>query len=234
VLADGWLSRQPADFAQAILRESQPRRAVAGQWIHSVGDEPGGIFAVLEGAMAVSIAGERFGPHVVDLRLPGDWGGACSVLFRAPRRHGMEAMTDTTLLIVPPDLVRRMIRDDACNLRRFAALSAGALARAQRAMADLLIPSPTSRLAATLLRAAADRPVLLPLTQERLATMANVSRQLANRAMQDFRGAGWITLGYGTVRLLDTAALAACAQAGPGPGDPHRIVPAGTVPAPHL
>jgi CRP/FNR family cyclic AMP-dependent transcriptional regulator len=234
LLADGWLSRQPTDFQEAILLGSQLRKAASGQCIRMIGDEPGGIFAVVDGAVAICIAGERFGPHVIDVRLPGDWGGACSFLSHEPRRHGIEAMTETTMLVVPPDLMQRMVRHDAENLRQFAALVSEALARARRAIADLMIPAPTARLAATLLRAAGDRATILPLTQERLAIMANVSRKIVNRAMQGFRDEGWIAFGYGSVRLIDPAALATCAQGGDARTDPLRIVPAGTVTVPDL
>jgi DNA-binding GntR family transcriptional regulator len=46
-------------------------------------------------------------------------------------------------------------------------------------------------------------------TQSQLAEMANVSRNLANAALRDFREAGWVDSRYNRLRATDRAALAA-------------------------
>ncbi len=67
--------------------------------------------------------------------------------------------------------------------------------------------------------------MILPLTQERLDMMANVSRKLANRTLRRFCDEGWIEIGYGFVAVLRPLKLLAWAQASPRTGAAPAVSP---------
>jgi CRP/FNR family cyclic AMP-dependent transcriptional regulator len=58
--------------------------------------------------------------------------------------------------------------------------------------------------------AGCDQAMLL--TQEQLAAMVGVSRQLMNKILQEFEGSGLIRRQYGKIIALDRAALARAAR----------------------
>jgi CRP/FNR family transcriptional regulator, cyclic AMP receptor protein len=48
----------------------------------------------------------------------------------------------------------------------------------------------------------------IEITQEELALLAGISRQVANRALQQLEGAGLLRLERGGIRVVDVGALA--------------------------
>jgi CRP/FNR family transcriptional regulator, cyclic AMP receptor protein len=226
-----WLDRQSAEFRQAVLMHAHRRRLAGGATLHVAGDPPGGIYGVLEGALLLSIPDARSEMHLADLLLPGDWAGGCSLLDQEPRRFSAEAQGETLLCVLPSMAMRRIAARFPDGATLFLDLAADALRVAELGLVDLVVPCPRRRLAATLARCCRGRPVPLPLTQAQLAVLANVSRKLVNRTLQQFRRAGWIELGYSSLTVLEPRALAAYAE----PPEPRgwepglRIVPVGTM-----
>jgi CRP/FNR family transcriptional regulator, cyclic AMP receptor protein len=226
-----WLDRQSAEFRQAVLTHAHRRRLAGGATLHVAGDAPGGIYGVLEGALLLSIPDARSEMHLTDLLLPGDWAGGCSLLDQKPRRFSAEAQGETLLCVLPSTAMRRIAARIPDSATLFLGLAADTLRVAEQALVDLLVPCPRRRLAATLARCCRGRPVPLPLTQAQLAVLANVSRKLVNRTLQQFRLAGWIELGYSSLTVLEPRALAAFSEPpAPRGWEPGlRIVPVGTM-----
>jgi CRP-like cAMP-binding protein len=233
-LHTNWLDRQSPEFRQAVLTQAHRRRLAGGTTLHVAGDPPGGIYGVQEGALLLSIPDARGEMHLADLLLPGDWAGGCCLLDQQPRRFNAEALGETILCVLPSTAMHRIAPRCPDSASPFLDLAADALRVAEQALAELLVPCPRRRLAATLARCCRGRAVPLPLTQAQLAALANVSRKLTNRTLQQFSRAGWIDLGYASLTVLDPNALAAFAGTpelrGPPPAPP--IVPVGTVRGP--
>jgi CRP/FNR family cyclic AMP-dependent transcriptional regulator len=208
----GWLERQPAALRQAILAYAHDRRLPVGSTLHVAGDMPEGVYGVIEGALALSLPDARSEMQLADLLLPGDWAGGCSLIDHEPLRFSAEALRDTTLLVLGTSAMGRIAAELPVSRPHFLPLAADALFVAEQALADLLIPCPHRRLAATLWRCARGRTVALPLSQAQLAALANVSRKLVNRTLQHFRRAGWIELSYLAVSVIDAHSLATFAE----------------------
>ena len=62
------------------------------------------------------------------------------------------------------------------------------------------------------LRLAGDGPVALPLSQEDVGRMANLSRYPTGQILRGFAAAGLITSGYGQIRIERLAELRAIAE----------------------
>jgi DNA-binding transcriptional regulator YhcF (GntR family) len=54
----------------------------------------------------------------------------------------------------------------------------------------------------------------LHISQEEIARLCGLSRQVANRALHELRGAGFVRMQYGSIRVLDVAGLHAFGRGG--------------------
>ncbi len=62
VSRQGWLSYPPAPFRRAVLDRCKLLKLKAGATIYSVGDPPGGMYGLVAGSFAISIAPGERGP----------------------------------------------------------------------------------------------------------------------------------------------------------------------------
>lgn len=204
----GWLAGQPESFRASILGAGQPRLFARGATIYAQGDDPGGIYGILDGSVAITIAPGRSGPHLAHLATPGAWFGEGAFLTGEPRRVGLEAASECALFHVPLDAMERLASADPANVRRFGQNAMLNIDIALQVIDDLLIRDSDRRVAAILLRSLGGRPDGgVQLTQEDLGRLANASRKVVNRALQRFAERGWVKPGYSTMEVVDPASL---------------------------
>lgn len=214
----GWLSRESATFRQAWLAQGRIMAVARGGTIYREGDEGRSFYGILSGGIFAVIGPPRLAPRLVNIMPAGTWFGAGPVLSRGRRSIEFRAAEASRLLVVPGPAAAQMTAGSPEALRAVGALAMIGHDLATRVAAELLIPSSARRIAAILVRVAA--PVGaegrvpaegIALAQSQLAEMANVSRNLANTALRDFRAAGWVESGYNRIRVTDRDALAAFA-----------------------
>lgn len=204
----GWLSRQPKPFQDAVYGSGQIRRFGRGASIYLQGDAPGGIYGVIRGAVAVTIAPGPTGPHLGHLASPGEWFGEGSFLTGEARRIGLEAATDATLLHLPLEAMERMAASDPSSVRRFAQIAMLNIDLTLRVIDDLLIPQADRRVAAVLARLVGERDHgAVHLSQAELGLVANASRKVVNGALGRFAGRGWVIRGYSAIEIVDAKGL---------------------------
>lgn len=214
----GWLSRESAAFRQAWLAQGRIIDVARGATIYREGDEGRSFYGIVSGAIAAVIGPPRLAPRMVNIMGAGTWFGAGPVLSRGPRSVEFRATEASRLLVVPGPAAAQMTAESPEALRAVGALAIIGHDLATRVAAELLIPASARRIAAILVRVAAPgqgegrvAPQGVMLAQSQLAEMANVSRNLANTALRDFRAAGWVESGYNRIRVIDREALAAFA-----------------------
>jgi CRP/FNR family cyclic AMP-dependent transcriptional regulator len=97
----GWLSRMPADFRTAILRNCVWQNYEAGASLFVAGDPPGGIFGIADGSVGTStLLGAPDSP-MVHIARRGFWSGMGSILSGEPRRMSASAITTALVANVP-------------------------------------------------------------------------------------------------------------------------------------
>lgn len=218
----GWLARQPAEFQEQVLALGRVRRFGRGAMVYSVGDPPGGIFGILQGVLAISIAPGATGPHLAHFARPGAWFGEGAFLTGEPRRIGLLALVDSVLFHLPLDAMERLADGDPETMRRFGQIAMGNIDLCLHAINDLLIADPVARIAATLLRCLGDEASgRVTISQAELGRLSNASRKVVNRALRALAGAGLVQVRYAEIAVLDPGALADFAAEGallPRPG----------------
>jgi len=212
----GWLSRLPADFRKAWLARAKPFTVLRDEIIYREGDEGRCLYGVVSGAMAITIGPPLLTPRLINIMRPGTWFGVGPLLREGGRRMEFRAAEPSRLLRVSGADIDRIAAQFADTQRHIGALAMYGHDLASRVASELLIPSSSRRIAAVIIRIATPDPVdgrVGPagvfVTQSQLAEMANVSRNLANAALRDFREAGWVDSRYNRLRATDRAALAA-------------------------
>lgn len=203
----GWLSRQPDRFADDVLREGSSQRFGPGTEVFGPGDPAGGIYGVVDGVVALTIAPTGLQSTIVQHVGAGTWVGIMP-FFGAPKRLGaLRAIGDVVLFHLPLPAMEAMVARDPHRSRTFGEVATENVALFLQVIQDLLQPDTARRVAATLLRATRGGEVRVPLTQLDLATMANASRRQVNTILQTFASRGWIAQGYGAVTVLDPVGL---------------------------
>lgn len=216
----GWLARLPADFRAAWLALAKPFTVERNEVIYREGDESRCLYGLVAGAMAITIGPPLLTPRLINIMSPGTWFGVGPLLREGGRRMEFRAAEPSRLLRVSGADIDRIAAQFADTQRHIGALAMYGHDLSSRVACELLIPSSSRRIAAVIIRIAAPDPVDgragaggVFVTQSQLAEMANVSRNLANAALRNFREAGWVDSRYNRLRVTDRAALAAFAYA---------------------
>jgi CRP/FNR family cyclic AMP-dependent transcriptional regulator len=187
---------------QMIARIAEQRQYRRDQAIIKAG-EPGHVFFLLiEGAVRVSIEGDRGKAITLAILYPNDFFGEMALLDGLPRSATVTAVRESQVLVMArkdfleciqtvPQIATKMIVTLSLRLRR-----------ADRQVANLALLSAPRRVAHTLLDLArghgyrTDKGVAidLPLTRQELAALAGVSRETFARLLSKFQQLGVLTV----------------------------------------
>ena len=214
----GWLSLQHPDFRQTIIKNGRLLKVLAGESIFFTGDEAGGIYGILSGAIGCEMTTPISGPTLVHIMQTGWWFGEGPMVFDRRRTMTFMALEDSTLLLVPLQSLRAIASGDAQAASALGQIAEIAAVLAIEAGCELLIRDARQRISAVLLRVTAALQGVSPanprgfrITQSQLAEMSNVSRHYTNVALIELQAAGYVMLDYGRINVLEPQRLAAFA-----------------------
>lgn len=229
-----WFAALPDELQRGLLEVAVVQSFTAGERILSRGEQPGGVYAVIDGAVRVSgrlDAGREVLHMVVE---PPSWFGELSVIDGLPRPHNVTADVDSELVHVPQHALEVLTAGDPRYWRHVAVLVAQRLRLAMLALEDAAAVPVRTRLArrlAMMIDGYGDRRHqrrTVEIRQEQIAMMLNVSRQTANQLLKELEGLGLVKLSYGEVEIVDASALRALGEFdAPGWPDDHvaRVSP---------
>jgi CRP-like cAMP-binding protein len=210
----GWFAQLEPPPATAVFDAGWIVALARGAALFRPGDEPGGIYGVVEGGMVISTTGRDGLPAAGHILRRGAWFGYGSVTFRQKRTLMAEANEPSTIRHVPLSRLEGLRTEHPSLGPAAALLEAHGETALVSVIADLLIGPTDRRLAAVLLPVTGqspDDPCSDPrgvcLTQQRLADLSAVSIHTVARFVDRISRQGWITWTYGRVRLLDAEAL---------------------------
>ena len=149
----GWLRQTPAAFQCAVLDRCLLEKFKPGIPVYTVGDEPGGMYGIVAGALGVSVATAKQGVYTAHFALPGSWFGETAAFTRQPRRVGLTATRDSQLLHLPLRSIDEIVKLDPAAWRFFGLLTINHLDLAMGGSDDLMIRDHAKRFVAVLLRA---------------------------------------------------------------------------------
>lgn len=211
----GWLSLQPPELRQTIIKNGRVLMVLAGEPIFFTGDEAGGIYGILSGAIGCEMTTPISGPTLVHIMQTGWWFGEGPMVFGRRRTMTFMALEDATLLLVPLQALRAIASGDAHAASVLGQIAEISAVLAIEAGCELLIRDARQRISAVLLRVTAALEGVSPanprgfrITQSQLAEMSNVSRHHTNVALIELQAAGYVALDYGRINVLEPQRLA--------------------------
>lgn len=152
VLKRGWLTHTPPVFQREVLQRCRLHHFRQGDTIYSVGDRSGGMFGLIRGGLAISVARGERGPYVAHFARPGVWFGETAAITGRPPTVGLMATRDSDLLKLPARAIRKITSRDPATWRLFALAAISHIEVAIGACDDLMIRSPVNRCIAIPLR----------------------------------------------------------------------------------
>jgi CRP-like cAMP-binding protein len=240
----GWLSEIDRDLAAAVLQGGRRIALRKGEGVYYPGDDPGGMYGVVEGGIILSLVGRNGLPVPAHIMRTCNWFGYASIFDRQKRRLVPVANEPSQVLHVSLTEIERLRGAFPNAHAAFGKLAIFGEAHYIAAVSDLLITNTDQRMAAVLLRVTgAVTPEVpesvpvdpqidlwasangVPLTQASLAEMANASAHTVARFVERMVEAGWVDWKYRQARILDREALKAfAAGASAGHGLKRRAV----------
>lgn len=202
----GWLSMQPAEFRKDVLRRSILLHFPAGDVVYRFGDDPGGIFGLVEGTLTINTALPEHTPQLIHIGQPGAWTGEGCFVTRGPRMIELRTLSDTWMMHLGLDQMDRIAAGNPAAVRAFSQILIASVQVLLHVIHDLQKPEPARRIASVICRAGAEGKTL-PLSQTEIGQMSNTSRKQVNAALARFVANGWIKTDYRAVTMIDTAAI---------------------------
>jgi CRP/FNR family cyclic AMP-dependent transcriptional regulator len=203
------------DALSRVAAGVRSRRFRRGEVIFHAGDPGDALFILLSGEVKISLPSEA-GEEAILVRLrPGDVFGELALLDGAPRSATATALSAAETVVLPRDRFRELIaREPAVRDALLAALAAE-LRRLTTHVEELHFLDITGRLAACLVRLAADGTtesdgavrLRTSLTQGDLASMVGSTRQSVNKLLGQFAADGYLRLERDAIVLTDLEGL---------------------------
>ena len=208
-----WFATLPDALQTELLDVAAIRTASAGERVLAHGDEPAGLYAVIDGAVRLSGQNDA-GREVLHMVIePPSWFGELSVIDGLPRTQDATADVASELVHVPQRALEAILTAEPRYWRHLAILMAHKFRLAVLALEDVAQVPPRARLARRLvmmIEGYGDHTHprrTVELRQEQLAMMLNVSRQTANQLLKELESLGLVKLAYGEIEIIDAAAL---------------------------
>ena len=196
------VKQKPAFDADAFLRSAGAGKTIvtyrATDVIFSQGDPSDSVFYIQKGTVKLSVLSHAGKEAVVAIVGPGDFFGERVLAGHSVRLEVATAMTVTTVLVIPKELMIRRLHDQHALSDRFITYMLARNLRTEEDLVDQLFNSSEKRLArALLLLARYGKPdqnhrVLPRISQETLAEMIGTTRARVNFFMNKFKKLGFI------------------------------------------
>jgi len=213
----------PDALLDSLAAHAQWRACRRGEPIFSQGDEGDALYGVVSGRVRISTMSPEGREVFLNIMEPGDTFGEIAVIDGLPRTAGAVALDASTLIVIKRNeflaVVEREPRLAMHLLRLFC--------QRVRWTSDLVEESSflfgPARLAKRLLVLAALHGTAGPdgmelaISQSELAQFLNMSRQLVNQQLQEWRAKGWVSLGRARIIVRDAEALGREAGASANP-----------------
>lgn len=214
----GWLGERSPEFRAAMRDLARLRSYSEGEYLHHIGDAPGGIYGVVEGSFGTYTQSEQAGIVLGHIFQQGGWFGQGRLNSNKPRYLTFKAMEPSAVLYLSSGGCNQIARTIDGGERELMSLSEYNQTLMARVVSDLLIRKTECRVASVLLRLFSLTPDASRLaqtccfTQADLSEMTNTSRHTTNTLLRSFEARGWIAISYKSITLKNADALRSCAQ----------------------
>jgi CRP-like cAMP-binding protein len=210
----GWLRDVPEALRHWLLAECSWRRFAPGASLAREGDPVGGLYGIATGSFMFETSLATGDVARLDLRHGPFWLLSRSMLPGGGRLVTTIARTELVACYIPQAALWRFLGDNPELRPHITRVVAETLEVVLEALADALIPDNRLRAIATLLRVGncqsdGDAPAVVPIGQDELAALSNLSRQTVGDVLRALAADGIVSLGYRRITIEHPAQLRA-------------------------
>jgi CRP/FNR family transcriptional regulator, cyclic AMP receptor protein len=221
-----WHRLTPADQA-ALTDAGYPRSWDADEIIASQGGPPGSMYVIHSGWVKITVTNDRGELAPIAARGPGEIVGELAPIADRPRNATIQAITPVTALVIPQSRLRTVLSTRPHIAEELLRTAAIRLEQSAHLHLEAGGPDFPHRLAAVLVELAHqyapanhNTQVILPFSQEDLASIARVSRSTLIRGLDRLRALSLIITSRGRVTIPHPHALHDFAAGRPLPEPP--------------
>ncbi len=215
-----WYAALPSALQDSILPVLELRRFEVGDLLYKAGEKAEGLFVVLTGQFRIEARPSDGKRTLMSLLHPGDWSGFIPLIDGQEQPLTCVASQPSIAALFPSTKAKQLF-ETSPNLYTFVTLPA---ILTLRTIYDFLVHAngrnPLTLVARRLhdlasmpfLPLAQPRQFLDSLSQSDIADATGLSRPSVNRVLGELANSGIIELGYGRIKIVDTAYLKAISQ----------------------
>lgn len=203
---------QPASLEQ-IARLCVQRTYAQNAVIFSQSEAGDALYGVLTGRVRISTSSAGGKEVFLNIMEPGDCFGEIALLDGQPRTASATAMSACELFVITRSQFLPLLGHNALLTDHLLRLLCGRLRWVCEFAEESALLSVPARLARRLLSLSklhghgAGSALELMVSQDDMAHFLGLSRQIVNQHLQDWKGRGWVSLGRGKIRILNSHAL---------------------------
>ncbi|NNM51738.1 MAG: Crp/Fnr family transcriptional regulator [Pseudomonadales bacterium] len=206
LLRDSWFQSLPEAMRQTLLQEGECRTITAGQCLFARGMAFDGIYAVIQGLLAIRGVDEAGRSVMLTLLGPGQWLGEIALIDGLSRTHDSWAQEDSRLWHVPPAALQDMLQKRPEWWRWFALLVTHKIRYLFIEMEQNMLLDAKHRLLRRLWVLAGNAR-MVKISQEDLGSMLSLSRQTVNQNLRQLERDGLIRLHYRQIEVIAVPSL---------------------------
>jgi len=204
------------DLGNSVIERLAPRvittKVKKGAVIFHKGDIGSKLYAVRAGAVRISAPSEQGKDAIFNLVVPGELFGEIAFLDGGQRTADAVAIDNCELMVIERRDFVPLLRDDPEVAIRLIKILCSRLRRTSEQVEDIVFLGLPNRLAKALLHLYRPSATALPsskiqVTQREISQMIGVSRESANKQLQDWQRRKWLKLERGGVVIFAPEAL---------------------------
>jgi CRP/FNR family transcriptional regulator, cyclic AMP receptor protein len=201
---------------EKLVSFARRRQVSAGTAIFVKGDPGTALYAVLAGAVKVSVTATDGRKAMLSLLHPGDIFGEMALLDGRPRAADVVASTDCVLMMIERRDFLTFVNKEPSIALKLVELLCDRLRRANEHFEEVIFLNLQSRLARTLLQLLEQRSPgrprnTLKITQHEISHMLGTTRESINKQLRAWAATNVIALQRGVIVVLDHEELVAAA-----------------------
>jgi CRP/FNR family transcriptional regulator, cyclic AMP receptor protein len=190
-----------------------------GATLFSKGDPGNSLFAVISGAVKMSISSPEGRNAILNLIGPGEVFGEMAVLDGQPRSADAIANSNCELFVIDRRDFLPFMRNNPALAMKLIELLCERVRRTSDQVEQVILQDLPGRLASALLglterhKSESDSRTI-EITQQEISEMVGMTRESINKQLRAWAARSWVRLEHGAIVVLDTEPLRELAEAG--------------------
>lgn len=197
------------DEMKQITAVARSFRKQRGEFVYIAGDRADSVYFLKKGRIKLSVLSDSGKEIAIDIIQPGEMFGEFALIDESVRSNMTQALDEVTILVFDKRNFANLIKSQSNLALNYIRMVGDRRRRMEKKLSDITskeVPVRVCELLHELSANALDEghESLIPLTHQDVASLIGASRQTTTSILNDLMRSGFIELGRGWVRVIDT------------------------------